>query len=128
MARISGLCAFLGILAASVAAPLPIALLASLIDRGTDPAFVVMLFGVPIALLHSAMLGLPGFVILAGYFRPNWWRVMLAGFLIGALPIGTLYLWAPTDWATFVWTELAMGFSGATGALAFWAIVRHEPI
>jgi len=129
MAHVSGLRGVLAILAASFAAPLPIALLSTVMDRGTNPIFVlVMAFGVPIALFHVTVLGVPGFVLLAEHYRPNWLRVALAGFLIGALPWGSTDLFLnPYDWVSTAGTVVAMGVCGIAGALVFWAIVRHEP-
>ena len=77
---------------------------------------LVMLFGVPVALLHIGFIAVPIYIALRPRYRLRWWNAALAGFLIGALPMSLL---------SQAFDGMAItGLCGLVGGLAFWAVLR----
>jgi hypothetical protein len=91
-----------------------------------------LMFSLPVTLGHALIVGLPA----ALYFRRRGWRHVLAamagGFVVGAVPIGLLLVWATlfdgpaTTRTLLACLEIAAtaGGLGIPGALAFWLTLR----
>jgi hypothetical protein len=80
----------------------------------------------PIALIiaaaHIAFLAVPIYLWLQSRYRPTVGAVLLAGTLIGALPI-TLALAPTAAWPEMVAVAAMCGSCGFMGGLAFWLIL-----
>lgn len=103
----------------------------------------VMAAALVVAGLHSAILGVPCYLMLSRRLRPSAWAITATGYLIAALPIALLGLLGTPDFAsvggipTIVngtrtatgWFELLRfgliaGIPGAVGGLAFWLVLK----
>jgi len=77
------------------------------------------LFGMPLALLHAFLLGLPAYHLLRSKWALTWGRSALGGLIVGAIPT-TLLSGLVTDFQPDVlWTAIFPGALGALGGLAF---------
>jgi hypothetical protein len=79
----------------------------------------VVVFGFLLALAHALLLGLPLFALLAPRGKPRVGVAMLAGGLIGALPITILMLSIDPLGSMVVLPTLFFGFCGWLGGAAF---------
>ena len=77
---------------------------------------LVLVFGIPIALLHLGLLALPVYMLLRRWWRLQWWNAAAAGFVIGALPMSLLF-WS-LDGSSMA------GLCGLVGGLTFWAVLK----
>ena len=74
---------------------------------------VIFVFVYLVASAHSFLLGIPAFLLGKRLNVIHWWTCLLAGFLIGGLPIA---LWSR-------WSEvIPWGLFGASGGFAFWLL------
>jgi hypothetical protein len=102
---------------------------------------IIFLFSFPIALLHVALLAIPAYYLLRRRFALTAGRVLLASFLIGAIPIFLFVAplfppppnvdnWAGVgswdDWLNVAATAAVFGLLGTSGGLPFWLILRNE--
>lgn len=101
------------LLLASVAAAAPTILLGPLVVIAFPIGFVI-------AMVHAVVLGLPVYLLLRRYRMLGWIPVGLAGFGIGATPVGLLSLDGATRASADVfWIVGLFGLFGALGALIF---------
>jgi uncharacterized membrane protein len=78
-----------------------------------------------IAAVHIAFLGAPIYLWLQSRYRPTLGAVLLAGTLIGALPISLAL--APTAvWREAVVIAAMCGSCGFVGGLAFWLVLAFR--
>jgi hypothetical protein len=109
-------------LAAAAAAPVPLAvgMLVGVAGGGELAAILllplIMLVGLPIALLHVVLLGLPLYLALRRRWRIGWPFSTLAGAVIGSLPMALL--WDPAS------ALVVGGLGGLAGGFAFWWVLR----
>jgi hypothetical protein len=103
-------------------------------------ASLMMIFPFPVAIGWVFLFGVPTLLV-GWYFRAiRWWSVLIAAFLIGAVPSTLSVLFAPIGWPenTYVWQDLSpenlilvamsiiiMGFAGLSGGLVFWLLWRY---
>ncbi len=95
-------------------------------------SLIGLMFSLPVTLGHALIVGLPA----ALYFRRRGWRHVLAamagGFVVGAVPIGLLLVWAAlfdgpaTTRTLLACLEIAgtAGGLGIPGGLAFWLTLK----
>ena len=82
--------------------------------------------GFLVALAHALLLGLPAYLLVAWRGAPTRNVAMLAGAIIGALPVTVLTL--ASDGPTFVLPAILFGFCGCLGGAAFeFMISREDP-
>jgi hypothetical protein len=98
---------------------------------------ITFLGGVPVALLHATLIGLPAYVVLSRRWTIRWWSAAIGGALTGGVPAGLLILGA-TALGSASLAELAanlrdrwqfaelFAIAGAAGGLTFWWIVRER--
>lgn len=120
-----------GLLAASVV-PLLFLVLGTVAGGGVAMlfAFIAFVVGAPVALAHALVLGLPTYLILRHYSPLNRIGVAIAGFAIGAVPVGLGIYWLPVmadpSGTLDARMRAAFGFGllGAIGGLAFRHILQ----
>lgn len=101
------------LLLASAAAASPTILLGPLVVIAFPIGFVI-------ALIHAVVLGAPAYLLLRRYRLLGWGPVVLAGFAIGAAPIGLLSVGeTPAPSGEGLWIVGLFGLFGLLGALAF---------
>ena len=131
-------------LAAAAAAAGSVALaVAMLVPRElAGMAVLFLIFGLPIALLHVFVLGLPLYLRLRRRWPLRWWNAVLGGFFVGAAPIISLslpgllrdtysaagpviYNGPPLVLRVLLFASEA-GLPGMVGGLTFWLVVRRS--
>ena len=111
--------------AASVA---PVAVFMAMADfRQLDLVAIAFLFGMPLALLHAYLIGLPFYVVLREKWALTWPRALLGGFLVGAVPAGLVAMLTIGPHPDVFWIVSAPGALGTVGAAAFRAMVGPAP-
>ena len=91
-----------------------------------DLLTITLPLGFVIAFLHTAVLGLPLYLLLSRKWRLRWWSAALGGALVGATPFGLMMGAASLSdgggaaLGAIAWT----GAYGALGGLAFFAILE----
>lgn len=87
----------------------------------------LMLFAVPVASVHAALIAAPLYLLLGQYWPLRWWNATLAGLVTGAVPIAAS--WMISDPAGFLRDPqttagqvLGAGFCGLVGGLTFRAV------
>jgi hypothetical protein len=94
-------------------------------------AIIAFVVAVPVALAHALALGLPLYLLLRRYLRLTRPGAAIAGFVIGALPIGLgaysvpLMAAAPVDLEAQLRAALGFGLLGGIGGLAFRHILQR---
>lgn len=84
--------------------------------------FYALVFGFPLAFGHALVLGLPSYLWLERRYPLRWWNAMVAGGVIGAVP---MLLWiGPGSAGKGMIVLLTVGASGAGGGLVFRAALR----
>ena len=107
--------------AASVA---PVAAFMAMADyRQPDLVLIAFLFGMPVALLHAYLVGLPFYVVLREKWPLTWPRALLGGFLVGSAPAGVAAMLLVGPHPDMVWIAAAPGALGTIGAAAFRAML-----
>jgi hypothetical protein len=115
------------------------------LPRETAAGWVVLaiLFGLPIALFHAFVFGLPIYMRLRRRWRLRWWSAMLGGFLVGGLPLILLSLpallsapvlpdglpvtlYVPPLWWRLLLAIVEAGLPGLVGGLTFWLVLRRS--
>ena len=132
--------------AASAAAAASVALSGVLqLPRETASGWVVLalLFGLPIALFHAFVFGLPIYMALRRRWPLRWWNATLGGFLVSSLPLTMLSLpslltatgvpdglpvtlYGPPLWWRLVLAIVEAGLPGLVGGLTFWLVLRRS--
>ena len=131
--------------AAAAAAAAGVALSGVLqLPRETAAGWVVLslLFGLPIALFHAFVFGLPIYMSLRRRWRLRWWNATLGGFLVSALPLTLLSLpallaapvpddlpvtlYGPPLWWRLTLANVEAGLPGLVGGLTFWLVLRRS--
>ncbi|RYY43805.1 MAG: hypothetical protein EOP59_07320 [Sphingomonadales bacterium] len=89
--------------------------------------------GIPLALLHALLLGLPAYLLLSRRWRFRWWHGLVGGALVAALPIGSMIVWSElaahsnaADIAGIARVLLYLGLCGAVGGFVFWRKMRPD--
>ena len=81
-----------------------------------------------IALAHQLLLGLPPYLLVRRHWQLRWWSAMIAGALIGAVPVNLFFLLSSGHDRSFLvlvfWLASFFAGSGAVAGLAFWVAVR----
>ncbi|HEX8225260.1 MAG TPA: hypothetical protein VF605_15710 [Allosphingosinicella sp.] len=80
--------------------------------------------GLPIALLHSLVIGVPAYLVMRQLGALTWRRSAIGGFAVGALPWGLFAFFVSVDGWSVLMTVGMMGGSGMIGGLAFAAVLR----
>lgn len=108
-------------------------------ESAASLVILILLFGLPLAMLHVLIFALPLYLALRERWRLLWWNAALAGFLISAVPITLLSLPAliapptpedlviydgPPLWLRFLLRTIEAGVPGVVGGLAFWTRLR----
>ena len=108
-------------LVAAAAAPLPFALVMAVgtPESGIAVPLMVMLFGVPLALVHVLLLALPAYLLLRRRWPVTWANSALLGLLIGALPTAAL--------SGGLMPLATTGACGLAGGLVFRMVLRPAP-
>jgi hypothetical protein len=108
-------------LMAAAAAPLPFALVMGIgtPESGIAVPLMVMLFGVPLALLHVLLLALPAHLLLRRRWPVTWVNSALLGLLIGAVPTAVL--------SGGLLPLATSGACGLAGGLVFRMVLRPAP-
>lgn len=118
------------IFAAATAGILAFALFTHQVDLGAVPFMLV--FAVPIAVLHCVFLAAPLYTVMVDRWPLRWWNAGLAGFVIGAIPLpffmATLSGWEVEHLAELPLLILWFGGSGLAGGLAFRAVRGPRPV
>jgi uncharacterized membrane protein YvlD (DUF360 family) len=140
-ARVSA--AFLAGAVASVAALCLHMLWQSPVEAAFSLVVLTLLFGLPIALLHAFVLGLPAYLVLRRFRALGWWSAALGGFVVGAAPIALLTLrpiydfeygadvlvihghYTAAGWRSYAVAAATGGVYGAVGGLACWLVIRR---
>lgn len=108
----------------------------------------VMFASLAVSMLHVVVLGIPGFLMLRWRRALSWPSILLAGFVLGALP-GAILSWSlqyagsqacaihdgvatmidglPTaaGWLRYLGGVSILGAYGISGAAAFWLVQRR---
>ena len=132
-----------GLAAAAAAAgsvALAVVMLAPLEQAGMAVLFLT--FGLPIALFHVFVLGLPLYLRLRRRWPLRWWSAGLGGFFVGAAPIASLSLPgllrdAYSDAGPVIYDgpplvlrvllyAFEAGLPGLVGGLTFWLVLRRS--
>ncbi len=85
-----------------------------------------------VALFHAFAFALPSYLVLRSTQLATWRNCALAGFAIGAVPLGLFGLpallghtnTAPSGILAAIWFAVTLGVRGAVGGLAFWVSLR----
>lgn len=85
-------------------------------------AMMIIFFGTMISGLHALLLGLPLFLVLARRPPIRWWTAAAAGFAVGAIPAGLLFLSGDEAGLGALVPAAITGALGMVGGLAFWAV------
>ena len=105
-------------------------------------AGLFLIFGLPIALFHVFVLGLPLYLRLRRRWPLRWWNAMLGGFFVGTVPITLLslpgllrdtysyagpviYSGPPLVLRVLLYASEA-GLPGMVGGLTFWLVLRRS--
>ena len=109
---------------AAFAAVVPLAAVVAVADP-KQPALVgaVFLAGVPYALLHVLLVGLPFYVLLRERWALTWPRALVGGFLVGSVPTGLLSVLLFGADPEVLWMAATPGGFGVVGAAAFRAVL-----
>jgi hypothetical protein len=107
---------------AAFAAVTPAALLLGLASMDGWLLLFVYVVGVPVAILHSWVLGLPAYFVLRERWALSWEAAALGGFVVGILPSTALSL-VTQGGGIDIWVFIA-GMLGAVGGLGFKAFLR----
>lgn len=109
---------------AAVASVAPVAAFMAIADpRQPDLIAIAFLFGMPIALLHAYLIGLPFFVVLSEKWALTWPRALLGGFLVGAAPTAAVAMLTLGPHSDMLWVAGTPGALGTVGAAAFRAMI-----
>ena len=109
---------------ASAASVAPVAAFVAVADiRQPDLIAGTFLFGMPIALLHAYLIGLPFYAVLSEKWMLTWPRALLGGFLVGAVPTGTVAMLLFGPHSDIFWIAGTPGALGTVGAAAFKAML-----
>jgi hypothetical protein len=90
-------------------------------------ALLSIAMGLPMALGHIVLLGIPIF-ILGWYLRAiRWWSTLIMAFIIGAVPTGVYLYLSPSPTMFESNRELIpiMGLFGLSGGAVFWLLWRY---
>lgn len=84
---------------------------------------IAFLFGMPVALLHAYLIGLPCYVLLHERWALTWPRALVGGFLVGSAPAGLLSVLLVGPHGDVLWIAGTPGLLGTAGAAAFRAML-----
>lgn len=143
--RICGAAALAGLAAAAAAA---VQILVDGVAAGADASDILglaaffLIAGFVVASFHALVLGVPGYLLLRKW-PLRWWNAALAGFLIGAVPSGLVWLdpgfetyrqgravliengaYTAAGWRNYLVWFAIYGAYGVAGGLAFWLVLR----
>lgn len=86
------------------------------------------LIALTFSLIHALLFGLPIIVLLRFFGLIRWWSLLIASFLIGALPMTILSWLNPrsplTDWA-YLSNFIICGLLGMSAGGVFWLLWRY---
>ena len=85
------------------------------------------LFGLPLALLHVYLLGLPAYHLLRARWALTWGRSAFGGFVVGGVPTALLSGLVTDFHSDALWAACFPGALGALGGLAFRAWIGASP-
>lgn len=109
---------------AAFASVAPVAAFMAIADiRQPDLIGIAFLFGMPIALLHAYLVGLPFYLVLGEKWALTWLRALLGGFLVGAAPTGAAAMLTVGPHSDIFWLAVAPGALGTVGGAAFRAML-----
>jgi hypothetical protein len=107
---------------AAFAAVTPAALMFGLISMNGGLLLFAYVVGVPIAIVHSWLLGIPAYLFLRERWALSWEAAALGGFVVGLLPATVLSLVLDVGGIDF--SVVIAGMLGACGGLGFKAFLR----
>ncbi|MDG2534272.1 hypothetical protein P6144_11475 [Sphingomonas sp. HITSZ_GF] len=81
--------------------------------------------GMPIALFHVFLIGIPAYWLIGRHSRLRWWSAALAGLLVGGVPIPVLMLFGGVSNGELGEDALFLAACGMVGGLTFWAVLRR---
>jgi hypothetical protein len=109
---------------AAAAAVTPVAVFMAIADfRQPELVAIAFLFGMPVALLHAYLIGLPFYAVLREKWALTWPRALLGGFVVGAAPAGVVALMTLGPHSDVFWVAATPGALGTVGAAAFRAML-----
>ena len=85
-----------------------------------------LVVGLPIAVAHAILLGVPLYIALRGRWRLRWWNAALIGGLIGMIPATLLTFFEGSFGAGVLPGIAKAGFGGTLGGFSFRAMLRRS--
>jgi hypothetical protein len=108
---------------AAFAAVTPFALFVASGDQAIALLAAAYLFGLPVALLHAFLLGLPAYHLLRRRWALTWTRSALGGLIVGGLPTALVAMLVSGFHQDALWVAGIPAALGGLGGLAFRAMV-----
>jgi hypothetical protein len=96
-------------------------------QQATALVAAAYLFGMPLALLHVFLLGLPAYHLLRSKWKLTWGRSAVGGLVVGGIPTALLSAILSDLHPDALWTVCVPGALGALGGLAFRAWIGASP-
>ena len=112
---------------AAFAAVTPFALFVTSGDQAIALLASAYLFGLPLALLHAFLLGLPAYHVLRGRWALTWPRSALGGLIVGGLPTAIVAMLTAGFHPDALWIAGIPAALGGLGGLAFRAMIGPPP-